>query len=306
MSNGKEETGFASAVMMRLIAAGLEKQGLEGLLKPVRDAHVPRQSKQGFLENIGKEHGLKSILALADAAPGMPPEPVVLALTKAKDLDDLFDRWHRIETFSHASHTVDVQKSDVGAWRLSHVSKRHGEKPTCEESLLVAAVLTKLGEMICNAPLSLQSASGTSLRDGSGWHEPQRCAIDGSFVLVGRNDQAIATQWQPRQPQDLVSASKSMLAQDLVRRWTIEDVADAMGCSIRSLQRRYSDSATTFSALVSEVRLEAAAAYLCADERRSLTEIGFLAGYTDQAHFSRSFAHQVGTTPKAYQNSFAT
>ena len=306
MSERKEENNFASAVMMRLIAAGLERQGLGARLRPARGAHVPRQSKQVFLERLGREHGLKSILALADAVADMPPEPVVLALTKAKGLEDLFSRWHRIETFSHASHTVEVARSGAGTWRLSHVSKRRGESPTIEESLLVAAVLTKVGEMICDAPLTLRSAMGATLRDRTGWSEPQRALIDGSFVLAGAKAPSRAEARQPRQVQDLVATSKSILSQDLVRRWTVQDLAGTLGCSTRSLQRRYSDKSTTFSALVGEARLEAAAAFLCADERMSLAEIGFLAGYTDQAHFSRSFAHQVGTTPKAFQSSFAT
>ncbi|MEM8838336.1 MAG: helix-turn-helix transcriptional regulator [Pseudomonadota bacterium] len=305
MNGTSEDTNFASAVMMRLVATGLEKQSLGGLLKPARGAHVPRPSKRSFLETIGEEHGLKTILRLADAIPDMPPEPVVLALTKARDIDDLFERWHRIETFSHAYHTVDVDQSGNGTWRLTHVSRRQGEKPTPEESLLVVAVLTRLGETVCNSPLSLQSASGATLRNDSGWHEPKPCEINASFVLVAMNDNAIVPQQKAEQHQDLVSASKSMLAGDLVRRWTLKDLAGALGCSTRSLQRRYSQSATTFSTLVSEARLEAAAAYLCSEEKRSLAEIGFLAGYTDQAHFSRSFMQQVGTTPNAYRTSFS-
>ena len=35
-----------------------------------------------------------------------------------------------------------------------------------------------------------------------------------------------------------------------------------------------------------------------------LAEIGFIAGFADQAHFARTFSRAVGTTPSGYRADF--
>jgi AraC-like DNA-binding protein len=36
-----------------------------------------------------------------------------------------------------------------------------------------------------------------------------------------------------------------------------------------------------------------------------LAEVGFLCGFSDQAHFTRAFKRQVGLTPARYRTEFA-
>ena len=60
----------------------------------------------------------------------------------------------------------------------------------------------------------------------------------------------------------------------------------------------------SFSRLVTEARVEVAAMHLCRANGPGLAEIGFIAGFADQAHFARTFSRAVGTTPSSYRADF--
>ena len=50
--NARETDDFASAAMMRLVAAGLARQGIAAGLRAPGGAHVPRPDKQAALAAI--------------------------------------------------------------------------------------------------------------------------------------------------------------------------------------------------------------------------------------------------------------
>ncbi|WP_340260536.1 helix-turn-helix transcriptional regulator [Roseobacter sp. HKCCA0882] len=104
----------------------------------------------------------------------------------------------------------------------------------------------------------------------------------------------------------LVPDLRHRLASDPLRRWTLDEISDGAGLSARTLQRRLTDQGLSLSRLVAEARLQVAAGYLIEKSGPSLAEIGFLAGYSDQAHFTRAFAKGVGTSPRRYREDFGS
>ena len=80
----------------------------------------------------------------------------------------------------------------------------------------------------------------------------------------------------------------------------IDDLAEMMNVSLRSLQRQLSESHTSYSKLVHEVRYEAASSML-EDRNLGVTEIGHILGYSDAAHFSRFFSRISGVSPSEYR-----
>jgi AraC-like DNA-binding protein len=81
-------------------------------------------------------------------------------------------------------------------------------------------------------------------------------------------------------------------------------LAAETGASPRTLQRRLTERSISFSRLVTEARVEVAATHLCKANGPGLAEIGFIAGFADQAHFARTFSRAVGTTPSGYRADF--
>ncbi len=96
-----------------------------------------------------------------------------------------------------------------------------------------------------------------------------------------------------------------LIASDPARAWRIQDAAQHLGLSSRSLQRYLLAEGGTFSAALRQVRTEVAATLL-RKSALTLAEIGFCCGYADQAHFQREFRKVCGLTPRRFRKSGAT
>ncbi len=84
------------------------------------------------------------------------------------------------------------------------------------------------------------------------------------------------------------------------KRPTLRDVAQELGLSARTLQRRLTDAGITFQQLVEETRRELARHYL---KQRSveLNEVAFLLGFEDANSFFRAFQAWEGTSPTEWR-----
>ena len=78
------------------------------------------------------------------------------------------------------------------------------------------------------------------------------------------------------------------------------EIARSMGMSMRALQRRLALEATTYAALVDDTRRELAVAYL-REGRCSMTDIGYLLGFSGAASFTRAFRRWTGNSPSEFQ-----
>ncbi|MCB9547866.1 MAG: AraC family transcriptional regulator [Myxococcales bacterium] len=80
----------------------------------------------------------------------------------------------------------------------------------------------------------------------------------------------------------------------------LDEVADQLGTSPRSLQRRLREHGTTFKRLAADVRMEVAAGLL-ADGRLAVGEVAFLTGFSDASAFHRAFKLVHGCTPLEFR-----
>ena len=300
---------FASAAMMRLVVLGLKQQGISVPVSAPNGAHVQRFQKSDVLTGVNALHGPRAILAIADAARSMAPEPVVQALSRAHDIPDLMDRWHRLERFSHGRHTVAVEHLGPAGMRLTHRSLDNGPAPSIAESLLVLGLLAILAEMVGSTEVTLATETGEVWRKNGAWHDPVLPAMLESVIMTP----AASSKPDPVKPAtddstylsgDPVAELRNIMVADPLRRWTLADLAAEAGASPRTLQRRLGERSASFSRLVCEARVQVAAAHLCKAQGPALAEIGFIAGFADQAHFARTFNRAVGTTPSSYRADF--
>lgn len=77
---------------------------------------------------------------------------------------------------------------------------------------------------------------------------------------------------------------------------SVEQTADAMGTSVRTLQRRLSIHDLNYRDVVEQVR-RAAATSLIHDPSLSLLDVALLLGFSDQSAFNRAFRRWFQTTP---------
>jgi AraC-like DNA-binding protein len=80
----------------------------------------------------------------------------------------------------------------------------------------------------------------------------------------------------------------------------IASVAEAVGGSVRTLQRRLADIDTTFSDIVEEAKMKSANRMM-AQSDCTLAEIAHELGYSDQAHFTRAFRRWNGVSPGVFR-----
>jgi AraC-like DNA-binding protein len=84
-------------------------------------------------------------------------------------------------------------------------------------------------------------------------------------------------------------------------RATIEQIAQALGMNVRTLQRRLEEGQANFSDLINEVRRDLVQRYMN-NPSYSLTRIGELLGYSLPSSFTRWFTAQFGVTPAAWRS----
>ncbi len=84
----------------------------------------------------------------------------------------------------------------------------------------------------------------------------------------------------------------------------LSQVAEIVGTSERTLQRRLAQCGTSYSGIVQEARFSIASDLL-ADSDLNIADIAFTAGYENASHFSRAFKRLTGMTPRDYRCSAA-
>ncbi len=110
----------------------------------------------------------------------------------------------------------------------------------------------------------------------------------------------IAARVPHAQERDLVAQIRQDVADHLAQDVTLTGVAGRLGIHERTLQRRLKDVGTSHKEIVDEIRQNVAVQQLAATDR-SMGEIAFLLGFSEQAAFTRAFKKWTGKTPGAYR-----
>ncbi len=132
---------------------------------------------------------------------------------------------------------------------------------------------------------------------------------DWARPLIGANPRLRATleahatelQREASQAQGFAARVRTVVARSLRDgEPRIAEVAQRLGMTARTLQRRLQDEALGFTALVDEARLQLARRYL-ADDSLSISEVSFALGYSEPSAFTRAFKRWSGSAPAEYR-----
>jgi AraC-like DNA-binding protein len=100
---------------------------------------------------------------------------------------------------------------------------------------------------------------------------------------------------------DVISRCKAYMLEELTSGPpSAESAALHLGLSHRSLQRRLAEMGFTYQRLLDQTRHELALSYLD-DATKSVTEVAFLLGFSEQSAFTRAFKRWSGTSPSGYR-----
>jgi AraC-like DNA-binding protein len=83
----------------------------------------------------------------------------------------------------------------------------------------------------------------------------------------------------------------------------IAEIAEMLGTSSRSLQRRLTEEGASYSEIVQRVRYHTAAEML-RDSNLRVIDVANTLGYEDASHFSRFFRRVAGITPRHFRSRY--
>lgn len=123
----------------------------------------------------------------------------------------------------------------------------------------------------------------------------------GNHELAATFDQILTRQLATLSKADIHTRCKVLLLQQLTSGAPSEELlASQVQMSSRTLQRKLSDVGFTYNRLLDETRRDLAQQYLD-DPERSITEITFLLGFSEQSAFTRAFKRWSGRAPSSYR-----
>ncbi|MEU5402918.1 AraC family transcriptional regulator [Streptomyces sp. NPDC005963] len=294
---------YASARLVGLVQGALAAEGIRTLAPTGDGALLPFEAKRRFLDGVAREYGLLPLLRVGSLLSAHTSDPAVSALLSAVDAHDLFQRWQRLERFTHSRHRVVIVEQGPGHLVAEHVGPSSAPPEPAEDALVLGVLsallsLTGAGELIVTVgsdrPVTVMARGACTApppTEGSG-----RWRFAWSDVA---RDLRVPT---VESGTDTVARTRSMLRADLARRWTLADLTNELHLPARSIQRRLT-GVGGFSGLIATVRTEAAAELLM-QSGHSVGVVGFACGYADQPHFTRHFKRHTAMTPAAYRSAF--
>lgn len=293
---------FASRAMLQIVEAGFKKnkfdiEELQSKAQPT--ALIPKATKSNALKAINAKYGLEGVVSLASGVDEVSQDPLRMALLRAKSPEDLFERWSKIQLHIHSNHRI--------RWSLEHqkcIAMRHdstdNNMPQPEETCFVISVLIKLLQMIGTIDIKCESGDGNVMFELDKWKKLEIPKVGCDWYLRFKSMSKVTTYAESG---DFAATLKKMIRDDLCYGWSLKRASAELNISSRTLQRRLKKENESFQRLVSTERSNSASKMLLENDA-SLTEIGFLCGYSDSAHFSSSFLKETSFTPKAFRSSF--
>jgi AraC-like DNA-binding protein len=294
---------FVGLILRQMAAAGIAlPSDLQVGAAPGGPPQVTLDLKRRLLMHACSVAGPGFVLEVGQGIHAVPSDPTLDALRRAGDPAGLLDRWARLEKYHHSHHRVQLLQIGDGIAHLRHRSLR-GPAPAALESLAVFGLLVALLQAIGCDGLEADLGDRPAMRQGRAVLTAQSAGPEDWHLrwTAVRRDKRILPPPQP----GLIEQLYALLDDDPVRPWPIAAMAGAVGLSTRDLQRRLHRQGASWSGILRDARVRRAAKAMLdgalLDTPGSLAEIGYAAGFADQAHFTREFRRILGASPAEWR-----
>ena len=243
--------------------------------------------------------------------------PFLFVLLNSDSPTILLEKEARLGEFIHSRHRSIVV--DVGDRHLTieHISRADSPPEPTEDLAGAGQHIVLLEEIGCqglrlnlprtSSPEAPVYASGDYFEPAPGggydlwafaWdtYTSTRRPMQGLDELLLANPPARALS----ESQGTAALVEAVMRSDLGRTWRLPEVAAELGMAPRSLQRALASEHQRYSDVLDRVRNVEAARLLRATNL-SVTEIGYICGFADAAHFSRSFKKRHDKAPSVFR-----
>ena len=320
---------FAKSSLLELVARKLKETCPELVttdltsLDTIRQAHIAPTLKSDILDLLLRNAGPTAVLSIGQGIQSIDYDPMWQAASRSVSPEILLDKWRRFEVFAHSQHRLKIDQSrhDFASFGRYTVD---GGTPKAPENLMICGLVIALLEHIgckglrCDMPLRTAKTGDQTfciradhqffVPDDPDTLQTDRWTIGWQGFTPRIENTAPRTEIVPLPlsrsldvaTKELVTSIARILMIDVARQWKITELARETGHSNRSLQRKLRDAGLSFSHLVRHVRITEACRLL-KDNLAPVTTVGFCAGFSDSAHFSRDFRASTGMTPSDYR-----
>lgn len=148
---------------------------------------------------------------------------------------------------------------------------------------------------VFRAPVHFGAPADRLVFSAEEWAAPMDSG-DAALVAMLEEHARLLARQAPRAPAGFLGEAHRALAATLPEGGSVVQVARALNCSVRTLQRKLVASGTTFRELTDSVRSQLAESYL-ADPKVSISEVAALLGFSEQSAFNRAFRRWTGESP---------
>lgn len=311
MANPRDDlTGAALVGLMLLSFAeqGIDLPSEAPTLRP-NTPHASFTSKAAMADWVLKRYGPQALLKVGDAVPRVAFDPIGAALLAAKDGPDLLSRWARLERYVHTRHPIEFRTVSEREAVLAHFGDPADPPPPSVDFLLAGVIAGLLRAVGC-ARLSLTMGEGRNavavVIEGEVTkfdHAPHPTGVWHLAWTDEAPDARLGTElpdWQQKPLSRVAGKVLELIAADLLIVPSLPRLAAMLGQSTRSLQRRLAQDGVSVQTLRRTAQVRKASEMLLGSQA-SLSSIGFVCGFTDAAHFTRSFKRASGMSPKAFR-----
>ncbi len=309
---------FASAAMVRALLQGMEDLGLRlpEVAEKLTQATVPLNLKRAVVQAAVEQAGFAVLPLLGRGLHDLAMEPTHLALTAGRSATSMLVRWQRLERYIHSKHRIQWLLLSPTSAKVSHMHKDNGPAPLAAEDLVVCGVLCALLEanglhsvnaMASNIEL-YPNPDANQVLQSMQLGQTDTWLLSWQGALGERSDLDLPVSWPQVAPTTwsrFAFAVGDHVARCLPELVSVDDAAAVLGMSRRTFQRTMAEENLNYQKVQSEVRFRLAGWYLLESEI-PMAEIGFVCGYSDQAHFTREFNRRMGVPPSRYRDLFSS
>jgi AraC-like DNA-binding protein len=317
-----KEPEFASAAMVRVLMRGLHELGLPAFEWESKQSHCDNRAtvdldlKRSIIQHAIRHGGLSCLIHLGKGIHHYANEPTHLAFLGAQTPTGLIHRWQRLERYIHSMHRIKMTDANDRSFLIHHQGVRNDVLPSIHESLVVCGVIAAMmqAQGVCGIRILVAGTEIYPMVSDAQIHAFP--VIDAERVwhfywadhvpVVFRYPHTTCVnalfpdhQWPP-----LIQPLAEYLLSHMMEAPSIQQAAQYLQISSRTLQRELTRNGLPFTEVVASCR-NRVAAMLLLHSNQPLAEIGFLCGYSDQAHFTREFKKHVGLPPLKYRVAFA-
>lgn len=309
---GNAGKDHSSAAMIALLGGHLREWASE--LVPdwmpsadfLDNGRVDIDAKRRLIRHVMDHDGAGLLISVGESMHHIQHLPIADVLLMSRDTDNLAMKWQRLERYVHSRHQTRIELAGPRRWQCRHVSITDSRPEAGEDLLVCGLIIGVLREFGCIDIRVRMDGQDWAAEDLKGFALPGETA-DWSIYWrdrqapEGRDCALIGRLGETRLAVGEAAPCARYIAEDLGAPQNIATTARDLGRSTRTLQRELSRSGFTFSSLTRGIRVEAATGLLTESDM-SLAGIGFVCGFSDQAHFQRDFKRVMGMTPGQYRD----